>query len=232
MRDSYLSRRHIGPALALWRVLLTADFQANGNEPPWIRHSKQQPNKQNKQMIGKFKINTKLKHTQPKLLERSFPVPSGIIATGGTGSRPCLLSSPTLPSTQPTVPSPPATYKILTKFPISHMQDLECVYIYIHTYIHIQIYKLTQKICKWGSNKAICARMYKPLFSSFDEYLWHKSHQAQPTSPNKPIHTGQTHVVSPLINQKPALQNSLNWRDRPSKHSWTKKFNRNLTEIT
>lgn len=38
--NRYLSRRQIGPKAAFWRVLLTADFQAKGNEPPWLRHSK------------------------------------------------------------------------------------------------------------------------------------------------------------------------------------------------
>lgn len=49
--------------------------------------------------------------TQPKLLERSFPVPRGITPTGGIGNVPSLLSSPRHPRTQPTVPSPPATYQ-------------------------------------------------------------------------------------------------------------------------
>jgi hypothetical protein len=34
-----------------------------------------------------------------------------MIPTGGTGSRPCVLSSVRHPNTQPTEPSPPATYK-------------------------------------------------------------------------------------------------------------------------
>lgn len=54
-------------------------------------------------------LDAEKKLTQPKLLDKSLPVPSGIIPTGGTGSRFCLSSSPRLPSTQPTVPSPPAT---------------------------------------------------------------------------------------------------------------------------
>lgn len=47
--------------------------------------------------------------TQPKLLDKSFPVPRGMIAAGGAGSRLCLYRWAMLPNTQPTVPSPPAT---------------------------------------------------------------------------------------------------------------------------
>lgn len=49
------------------------------------------------------------KLTQPKLRDKSFPVPSGTIPVGGTGSRPIAWSSPRQPRTHPTVPSPPAT---------------------------------------------------------------------------------------------------------------------------
>lgn len=31
----HLSRRAMGPLVTLSRVLLTADFQLKGNEPPW-----------------------------------------------------------------------------------------------------------------------------------------------------------------------------------------------------
>lgn len=39
-----------------------------------------------------------------------------MIAVGGTGSRPCSWSSPRHPRTQPTVPSPPATYQIKKRY--------------------------------------------------------------------------------------------------------------------
>lgn len=55
--------------------------------------------------------HTKQILTQPKLLERSLPVPSGMIPVGGTGSLFWACSSDRLPKTQPTVPSPPATWE-------------------------------------------------------------------------------------------------------------------------
>lgn len=37
--SSYLSKWQIGPLIALWKVLLIADFREKGNEPPCSAHS-------------------------------------------------------------------------------------------------------------------------------------------------------------------------------------------------
>ena len=65
----------------------------------------------NEDWIGKKKrrfkngnIRMRLTDPQPSTLERSFPVPSGRMATGGNG---LIASSSMIDSTQPTVPSPP-----------------------------------------------------------------------------------------------------------------------------
>lgn len=68
------------------------------------------------------KMLEKLIPTQPKANGRLFPVPKGTVAMGGGRDN---LRSETTPRSQPAVPSPPATYSIMTVSDIKHKMNNE-----------------------------------------------------------------------------------------------------------